>query len=189
MLLKRTAFQLACLLVAIPVVAQVADTGLVDEKTRYRVEIEDFEMRVIPRTPDQMSAFYEGRGFGKEMLMAIRAACLMTVIIRNRSSRIVWLEPGRWRLTTVTGQSVRRLTREHWRATWEGIKAPLAHRSTFGWTQLPTVRDLRPAEPVGGNLALVPVSGPFTLEARFATGENKKGPEWVLKIPDLSCPQ
>ncbi len=36
---------------------------------------------------------------------------------------------------------------------------PQANRSTFGWTQLPAVRDLQPDEPVGGNLVFPGTTG------------------------------
>ena len=64
----------------------------------------------------------------------------------------------------------------------------MANRATFGWTQLPEVRDLRPSEPVGGNVALLPPPGRFRLEARFATGVHKQGKEIVVILDDLSCP-
>jgi hypothetical protein len=102
---------------------------------------------------------------------------------------VVWLEPSRWRFADDQGRPVHRITREEWNARWQALGVPASSRSTFGWTQLPEQRDLRPGEPVGGNLALEPVPGPISLQARFHTGADRRGPELVLELSGLSCPR
>ncbi len=146
------------------------------------------EMRAEPRTPEQISAFYEARGFPRAAIEALSAACFITVGIQNRREDIVWLEPARWELFDAVGQPVERLPRAWWEARFVKLGVSPANRATFGWTQLPEVRDLRPAEPVGGNVTLVPVRGTFTLVARFATGSDRQGPEIVVRFDKLTCP-
>lgn len=139
------------------------------------------------RTPDQMEAFYTGRGFPAAMLQPITHVCFLTVSMRHTRKGVVWLEPSRWRMLDTRGNSVQRLDRDFWDRVWERMQAPPASRATFRWTQLPESRDLQPGEPVGGNITLVAPSGPFILEVRFATGRDKKGPEIVGRIEGLAC--
>lgn len=146
------------------------------------------EMRVEPRAPEQISAFYEARGFPRAAIEALSKACFITVGIQNRREDIVWLEPARWQLIDAAGQPIERLSRAYWETRFEKLGVPPASRATFGWTQLPEVRDLRPGEPVGGNVTLAPARGTFTLVARFATGSDRRGPEIVVRFDNLACP-
>lgn len=147
----------------------------------------EFRMSATPRTPDQMAAFYIGRRFPQHVVEETRKLCFVTVGVRNRTREVVWLEPERWRFITGTGE-VRRLSREQWRQRLDTIGVPPAVRTTLTWTQLPDERDLQPNENVGANAAIPPLKGEFTLEARFATGVDRHGPELVVTIPGLSCP-
>ena len=72
------------------------------------------KMIVIPRTREQMKAFYEGRGFPPSAIAAIAEACFMTVIVKNKSDKILWLELENWRFSS-TAADVRRLDRGYWK--------------------------------------------------------------------------
>ena len=117
----------------------------------YMVENDDLLVVLRPRTPEQMAAFYEARGFPQAALEHVSDACFVTVHIRNRSKRVIWLDLSAWRFSS-DGQPLARLDRDHWQAQWDEIRLRQASRSTFGWTLLPEIRDLQPDEPVGGNL-------------------------------------
>jgi hypothetical protein len=143
---------------------------------------------VAPRTPAQVATFFEARGFPEAALARLRAVCFLTVTIHNRSTDVAWLELDRWRLVEATGAERPRRSRAHWERIWEELDLPQARRATFGWTQLPESRDLQPGESVGGNIAMVPPAGEFTLEARFATGAHKDGKELRIRRAQLSCP-
>lgn len=147
----------------------------------------EFRMSATPRTPDQMAAFYIGRRFPRDVVEETRKLCFVTVGVRNLTRAVVWLEPERWRFVNDRGEH-RRLSREDWRKRLDAMNAPPAVRTTLTWTQLPDERDLQPNENVGANAAIPPIAGEFTLEARFATGVDRRGPEFVVKIPGLSCP-
>jgi hypothetical protein len=108
---------------------------------------------LIPHTPEQMAAFYEARGFPKAAIARISDTCFMTVHIENKSQGVIWLETGDWSFTS-NRQPLQRLGTDYWNRQWDAIDLPLANRATFGWTQLPAVRDLQPGEPVGGNNAV-----------------------------------
>ena len=84
---------------------------------------------------------------------------------------------------------VPRLGSEYWNAQWDEIDLPLAKRSTFGWTQLPAVRDLQPDEPVGGNIVLPRTTGTFDIEAQFYVGQDKRGGMLVTRFENIQCPR
>ncbi len=147
------------------------------------------DFSISPRTPEQTTAFYSARGFPAVAVQAIAEVCLLTVGIYNRGDEVVWLEPARWEIRTDKGQPVRRITRPEWDAHWETLAVPLAARATFGWTQLPESRDLQPGEPVGGNIAVIPPTGPFNVTAHFRTGRNGAGKPLSITVRNLTCPR
>lgn len=134
-----------------------------------------------------MSAFYEARGFPPKATALLSGFCFVTVIIRNRSDKVVWLEPARWKIQTDQGRIVSPLAPEDWGRQWDKVGLPAAQRATFQWTQLPKSRDLQPHEPVGGNLTLRRFPGKFKLKMVFATGEERDGKPIRAEIPGLSC--
>jgi hypothetical protein len=152
------------------------------------VENDDLLMVLIPHTPDQMTAFYEARGFPKAALELISDTCFVTVHIENKSRRVIWLETANWRLSS-NNREIRRRSKEDWDALWDEINLPLANRATFGWTQLPGQRDLQPDEPVGGNIVLRGDIKTFNLEARFLTGRHKRGGMLEVRFQDIDCPK
>ena len=152
------------------------------------VENNDLLMVLIPHTPDQMTAFYEARGFPKAALELISDTCFVTVHIENKSRRIIWLETTNWHLSS-NNREIRRRDKEDWDTLWDEIKLPLANRATFGWTQLPVQRDLQPDEPVGGNIVLGGDIKTFNLEAHFLTGKRKRGGMLVVRFQDIECPE
>jgi len=148
----------------------------------------DMRIGLAPHTPDQMAAFYEARGFPPEALERIRQTCFVTVFIKNRSNRVLWLELDQWTFTS-NGKPLPRLDDSYWKAQWDEINLRQASRSTFGWTQLPQVRDLQPGEPVGGNVVFPGGTEIFNIEARLRTGADKQGEVVRLGFGNVSCPQ
>lgn len=150
------------------------------------VENEDFLLVLMPRTPEQMAAFYEARGFPPAAIEKIRATCFVTVHIENHSQQIIWMEPGTWKFSS-QGKSLHRLDSHYWKTQWDKIDLQQASRSTFGWTQLPAVRDLQPDEPVGGNIVFPGTTGSFDLEAVFQTGQDKRGRQLQVHFQNVAC--
>lgn len=143
-------------------------------------------MRMIPRTPNQMAAFYEARGFPKFALDAIRKTCFITVGIRNKGEDILWLDLTNWRFRSVDGE-IHRLDRHYWKQEWIRLGLSQAHQSTFRWTLIPEQLDYRPQEREGGNIVLPRTGKPFTLEAEFRSGKDKRGSLIKLKFENLQC--
>lgn len=156
------------------------------QENKARPEHPDLRFRLGPRTPEQIAAFYEARGFPAAAIDALRQACFITVSMRNKSNKVIWLELKNWRLIRAAGE-IQRLERSYWQEQWSRLDVPQANRSTFSWTLLPESRDLQPSEPVGGNITLPPTTEPFTLEARFKTGRDKRVGEMILRYENVRC--
>jgi len=128
--------------------------------------------KMIPRTPDQMAAFYEGRGFPAKVTQVFSEVCFFTVIVKNLSRDIVWLEPGNWQIKRESGEKIKRLGQQYWRKRWQQLNLPKNNQATFRWTLLPTSRDLRPDEGVGGNLVLAATPGKIMVTPVFRLGAD-----------------
>ena len=154
----------------------------------FRYETNNFKLRIIAQGPEQMSGFYEGRGFSKQAIDEIKKACFITVLMTNNSDKMIWLDISRWRFYA-KDKPIERYKRAYWKSKFNERNIPLAHQSTFGWTLLPEARDLYPNEPVGGNVTFVKTKASFTMEMRFQTGINKEGKEIVVKFDEVTCKQ
>ncbi len=139
----------------------------------------------FPR-PQQIAAFYEGRGFSKPMIDIIRQQCFVNVIIHNKSQDILWLDLTQWQFNT-SDRLLQRLDRTYWQTRWASLNIPQPHRSTFRWTLIPRQLDLHPQEGEGGNLILPRQAKPFSLVATFVTGANKQGTPIVVRFDNLQC--
>jgi hypothetical protein len=151
------------------------------------VENTDLLFVLMPHTPEQMAAFYEARGFPPAAIEKIKATCFVTVHIENRSQRVIWMEPDTWKFSS-HGQPVQRLETGYWDTQWDAVGLSQANRSTFGWTQLPAVRDLQPEESVGGNIVLPGNTGRFNLEAYLQSGQDRRGKQLEIRFENVTCP-
>ena len=152
----------------------------------YKFKNDLIRLGVYPRTPAQMAGFYEGRGFPKNAINETTQYCIVTIGMRNTGKQKIWLDLANWRFYNKDGE-IKRKNRKSWKKTWDSLKVPLANQATFTWTSLPEARDLHQDEPVGGNVTLTPTYTPFTIEAKFATGEDKQGKPLVVKIENVRC--
>jgi len=144
------------------------------------------KLKLIPRTPEQMSAFYEARGFPAPMIALLAQQCFITVSIHNTGKDIIWHDLSNWRF--VAGdRELHREHRDYWKQKWQAMGVPLAKQSTFRWTLLPETLDYQPDEAEGGNIILPRVSGPITLHAEFASGADKRGPLIRVTHKNLRC--
>jgi len=152
----------------------------------HKYKTDDVRIGVNPRTPAQMAAFYEGRGFPDSAIEETTKYCFITIGIRNTGKQKIWLDLADWRFYNEQGE-IDRKDKQRWKETWDTLKVPLSSQATFNWTTLPEKRDLHRDEPVGGNITLTPTYTPFTIEAKFATGENKEGKPLIIKIENIRC--
>ncbi len=144
-------------------------------------------LRMVTRTPEQLTAFYQGRGFPQAAIDAILDTCFITPIIKNKSLDTLWLDLEEWRFFDDHGKPIPRLARDYWPPVWDRVDLPQAHRSTFGWTLMPEVRDLRLDESVGGSVVLPLHSATVQVEARFPTGPDRTGPVKLIRLEGVPC--
>ena len=181
-----TRFLPKCIVVALWLTA----TGVapLPSTAQERKEYDDDQvfMRLISRTPTQLSAFYQGRGFSRGAIDRILETCFVTAIVRNKALDVLWLDLDLWRFSE-DGKPIERIGRDHWREKWDAVGLPQAHRSTFGWTLMPERRDLRLDESVGGNVVIPWQSRPFTLTATFPTGASREGGPETIVFEGIRC--
>jgi hypothetical protein len=152
----------------------------------HRYEDDDVSIRIVQRSQEQLTAFYLGRGFNQASIDRILGTCFITPIIHNETFDVLWLELDNWTFSR-GDEEIPRVKRSYWPEKWEQSGLTQAHRSTFGWTLMPEVRDLRLDERVGGSVVIPWQSRPFTLTMNFYTGADKQGPLKTVVFKDLEC--
>jgi hypothetical protein len=156
------------------------------EPVNLKAEVAQLTLWATARTPDQMAAFYEGRGFPAPMIDILKKSCFITAAVRNKTNDILWLDLADWRFDGPAGPLIR-VPRGEWLARWTAMGMPASAQSTFRWTLLPELIALQPDESQGGNITLPRIPGTFSLTARFATGQDRQGPPVVVHLENLQC--
>ena len=151
-----------------------------------RYEDDSVFIRIVQRSPEQLTAFYLGRQFNRAAIAQILDTCFVTPIIHNKTFDVLWLELDHWRFGR-GDENIARIKRDYWPDKWDQSELPQAQRSTFGWTLMPEVRDLRPDESVGGSVVIPWQDQPFTLTMNFATGADRQGPPKTIVFEDVEC--
>ncbi len=149
-------------------------------------ESPDLEVGLKPRTPEQIAAFYEARGFNKPMIEMLKQQCFITVWVHNKSKRVIWLDLSKWEFTNSTGKVIRK-DRQYWKDTWKTMKIPLAHQSTFRWTLIPEMLDFQPDEREGGNIILPRDNRSLMIQAKFPTHADKSGVAITVSFDNIRC--
>jgi len=151
-----------------------------------RHEDAQVSVRVVMRTPDQLTAFYLGREFNRAAIGKILETCFVTPIVHNKTLDVLWLELDEWQFSR-GDEVIPRIKRDYWPDKWREAGLSQAHQSTFGWTLMPEVRDLRLDESVGGSVVIPMQSRPFRVTMKFHTGKDKQGPVKTLVFEDVKC--
>ena len=166
--------------------ATTVPANAVPQPPSPRYEDDQVSVRVVMRTPDQLTAFYLGREFNRAAIAKILETCFITPIIHNKTVDVLWLELDEWQFSQ-GDKVITRLKRDYWPDKWREAGLSQAHQSTFGWTLLPEVRDLRLDEGAGGSVVIPRQTRPFTLTMKFHTGADKQGPVKTVVFEDLQC--
>jgi hypothetical protein len=190
---------LAALIAVLPACADNSDGGStpatpeaaapetpVKQPPSPRYEDDQVKARVVMRTPDQLTAFYIGREFNQAAIDKILETCFVTPVIHNKSLDVLWLELDEWEFSQ-GDKKIPRIKRDYWLDKWREAGLPQAQQSTFGWTLMPEVRDLRLDEGVGGSVVIPMQTRPFKLTMKFHTGADKQGPVKTIVFEDLQC--
>ncbi len=138
-----------------------------------------------PRSPDQIAAFYEARGFPSWAIQALRTRCFVTFVIENSRDERLVMDLDQWTVERADETvPIHRWSR--WEASWRERGLPRRHRSTLRWTLLPEERVLYPGEQVGGNLVFPRGEAAVTVTARFpaaSPGESSPSHRWTFDCP------
>jgi len=144
-------------------------------------------LEMIARTPEQMAAFYEARGFPKAAIHELDRFCFITTSVTNKTREVIWMRLANWIFTDKEGQVLKRVHRKDLLARLQKIGLAQQYRSTFRWTLIPEVLDYRPEEREGGNIALPRTTKPFHLKAEFVMGAKEEGKHIFVELDDLRC--
>jgi hypothetical protein len=147
---------------------------------------DEISVRLVLRSPDQLTAFYLGRDFNRAAIDQILDTCFITPIIHNKTLDVLWLALDEWRFSRGDTR-IERIKRDYWPKRWRAAGLPRPQQSTFGWTLMPEVRDLRLDEGVGGSVVIPVQTQPFRLTMTFPTGADRRGPVKTVVFEDLIC--
>lgn len=172
---------LACFLLLFTGLCTAAET----KPSRPELDDKDFTIRLAPRTPNQISAFYEARGFPDVALAEIKQTCFITIGLRNKSDTTVWFDLRSWRFTTAQGP-LQRILRDDWNKRWEELGLEKRFQATFRWTLMPEELDFRPHETEGGNVTLPWTDQPITITGELFVGKQKNR-LYQLKFENVIC--
>ena len=150
------------------------------------IKTPELELRLLPRSPDQIISFYEARGFPEEMRDILRKQCFITVGMSNHSNKKLWHDLDSWEFHQ-DGKPIKRYHRNEWKERWRKMDIPMSKQSTFRWTLLPETLDYLPGEHEGGNVILPFTDGYFSLKATFKTGDDKQGKTITIMTDKLYC--
>ena len=151
-----------------------------------RFENKQFRMRLITRTPNQIAAFYEARGFPDFAITEVRNACFITIGLLNKSNQMLYHDVSQWRFIDKNGPVKRRL-RSDWKTRWNELGLEKRFQSTFRWTLMPEKLDFYPQEGEGGNLTFPRTGNPITISARIQTGRLDKQSISEVVFKDVNC--
>ncbi len=172
----------------LPIIPLLAVISNLQVATPVIIKTTELELEFTARSANQMASFYEARGFPKTMLSILKQQCFITVGITNTSNKKIWLELSNWTFSSA-GKPLKREHRDYWKNRWQNMNIPLSKQSTFRWTLIPETLDYLPGEREGGNIILPFTKDAITLEATFATGENKQGKTITINTDKIFCAQ
>ena len=174
------------LMLSLPVnswAANVSQEKLTAKGTKF--ENQYFRLRLVPRTPNQIAAFYEARGFPSFAIAEVRKVCFITVGLGNRSKKKLYHDLSKWQFTDKDGV-VQRVLRPNWKQRWNKMGLEKRFQSTFRWTLMPEKLDFYPQEGEGGNLIFPRTGRPITLRTRIQIGKNKTK-IFEVTFKDITC--
>ena len=154
----------------------------------YQLKNRKFTLRLVPRSPEQMSAFYYGRGFPAPMVEKIKQLCLVTVGLHNKSKDLIMLDFNNWTFRTKTG-TIKRYPNKYWINKFHELKFPKPSIVTFRWTTLNDNYEFQPDEREGGNILLPRVAEPFSIQGTLHITKGTKKTAVPVKFENVVCPK
>lgn len=178
--------QIQSMLVCLTALLMAGPLLAVPAQNKWVVENKYIKLVMIARTPEQMAAFYEARGFPKTVIRELDKMCFITTSLRNKSQDVIWMKLANWKFTSKQG-SLKRFHRNELKARWQKIGLAQQYQSTFRWTLIPEVLDYHPGEREGGNIVLQRTGEAFSFQAQFVIGAKDDGKSLSVQINNLRC--
>jgi hypothetical protein len=105
--------------------ALLSQSVVADGENPLKYEDAQVSMRLVLRTPEQLSAFYQGREFNQAAIDRILETCFITPVIHNKTLDVLWLELDHWQFDA-DSQAIARIKRDYWPQKWREAGLPSA---------------------------------------------------------------
>ncbi|MDH5359313.1 MAG: hypothetical protein OEX03_02065 [Gammaproteobacteria bacterium] len=146
----------------------------------------EYSLSISARSPEQIGAFYEARGFPEKAVTRLQQHCYLTAYFRNTSQNIIWLDLDNW-IFHSSGKTVPRRDRAYWKQIWKDMDLAMRFQSTFRWTLMPEQLDFHPDEREGGNLILPYTGQPLELEATIRIQGPQSETIKTIHMSNIQC--
>jgi len=136
--------------------------------------------------PDQVRAFFQGRGFTAEQSERIAGFCVFQTVVRNEAEADEPLEVDitDWRVLRDGMESGTPRTAASWDTEWQSRDTGQAPRIAFRWALFPTSQTFAPGDWNMGMLTLdLPAGETFDLHI----GWRRDGQTKNLEMTGISC--
>jgi hypothetical protein len=125
-------------------------------------------LELTQRTPEQVQAFYLGRGFPPELARRIADYCVLVVALRNQSRDPIRYELDRWRYLPPDGTVRSPRPKEDWIREWR------EYGVIFGFSQLSGAQTFQPGDWNGAMVTFeVSHGGRFDLHYQWTTQDRE----------------
>lgn len=171
----------------LPVISLASDPtveSFIAKNNRFQHKL--FRMRILPRSPNQIAAFYEARGFPQFAIDELRQVCFITTGVGNKSEKQLFHDLSQWEFSDKNGPA-KRMLRQDWKERWQQLGLEKRFQSTFRWTLMPEKLDFYPQEGEGGNLIFPRTGNPITIKARLRLGKGSQARIYEVTFKDIRC--
>ncbi len=155
----------------------------------WKLQQQGLSLELRQRLPDQTRAFFQARGFPREIADRIATACVLQTIGGHREAdgpAPVHIDLTEWRVITADGARPPKL-KSRWDAEWPPGRVSRAARIAFRWATFPTVQTFSAGGDYGWGMISfdLPPGSRFDLLVRWRQG----GQAHEARIEDIQCPE
>ncbi len=136
--------------------------------------------------PDQVRAFFQGRGFSAEQSERVARHCVFQMIVRNEAQATTPMDIAldEWRVISADTTIGIPRTASDWDQEWGRLSVGQGPRIAFRWALFPASQQFQPGDWNMGMLTLaVPAGATFDLQAVWHSGAELQD----ATIDDLRC--
>jgi hypothetical protein len=168
-----------------------AVSATAQESTARKLEQNGLKLEIAPLLPDQVRAFFLGRGFSAtDADHIVTTGCVFRSAIgsafRNTGEPAVSVSLSRWRVRQTSGEAHPPVTRDKWAVHWKKRAIGEDAATAFHWALFPAEQTFAPTDYNWGLLTFgLPPATRFTLELYWRTGER----DYNARLENLQCGQ